>query len=73
MTEKIRNIGGHFRCSICNKVSMEEIATEIGDFTSNNFTHDPKDKSQFICIDCHDAIEDVRYDYHLMDNPEELY
>jgi hypothetical protein len=68
---KIKNIGGHFRCSICNKVSLEDISTEIGDYKRNlPFVHDPKDPMHFICIDCMEVIEDQRQDYHYLGEEE---
>jgi len=68
---KVRNLGGHFRCTICNKVSLEDIATELGDYTPQAFVHDPKDPTGFICVQCNDAIEETKYDWYLLDNKED--
>lgn len=63
-----RNLGGHHRCSICNSVSNEDIATEIGDYKGvMSFTPDPNDKNHYICVTCADEINDLRMDYDLMD------
>lgn len=69
---KAKNVGGYFRCSICNAVSNERIETNLGDFKEDvSFTHDPKDGLHFICIDCADAVEDLRQDFEFMDSNED--
>jgi hypothetical protein len=66
------NRGGHNRCSICNKVSNEEIQTELGDYQAHmSFTNDPKDPLHFICVECADSIEDQRQDYQYFDEYNE--
>lgn len=65
------NLAGHYRCTICNCVSNESIETEIGDFRKTSFTQDPKYKDSYICVECSEAIQDVRYDYDLMNEEDE--
>lgn len=66
------NKGGYFRCSICNTVSNESIATEIGDYHSHmSFTNDPKDPLHFICVTCDEVINDLRIDYEYLDDKED--
>lgn len=61
------------RCSICNCVSVSDIQTNIGDFKDHmSFTPDPKDSTQFICIECDEVIRDVLYDYQLDDEWKEF-
>jgi len=63
------NKGGYHRCSLCSAVSNERIETNIGDFKPKlAFTNDPKNPMHFICIDCSDAIEEVRQDFEMMDD-----
>ena len=63
--------GGTVRCGICGNVSNENIETNIGDFRPGmSFTQDPKDKNQFICVDCSEVINDLRFDYELMDQED---
>lgn len=71
---KVRNLGGHFRCSICNRVSLEEIETNIGDYQKGlTFVNDPKNSDDFICLDCSDVVDEQRHDYWLMDDKNEQY
>lgn len=66
------NRSGVHRCSICNCVNQEDIQTNIGDYRGNMFfTKDPKNPNHFICGECEEAIQDVRWDYEIMDDEEE--
>lgn len=70
---KVMNTGGKFRCSLCNSVSNDKIATEIGDYKENmSFTHDPKNGQHFICIDCAEVIEDQRQWYEFQDQIDDM-
>jgi hypothetical protein len=61
---------GH-RCTICNSVNIVDIETDIGDYKDHmSFTPDPSNKEHFICIECAEAIQEIRYDYAISD--EEL-
>lgn len=54
---------GH-RCSICNCVNIVDIETDLGDYRDfMSFTPDPSNKNHFICIDCAEVIQEIRYDY----------
>ena len=56
------------RCSICNCVSIVDIQTELGDYRQYmSYVTDPSNRLHFICIDCHEAIQDVRDDFEWMD------
>ncbi len=57
-----------YRCSICNRVSSGDIQTNLGDLAPGQFCSDPKDKSQYICMDCNGSIENVKVDYYAKDN-----
>ena len=51
---------GIHRCSICNRVTNEEIETDVGDFVSGmSFTSDPSNPMFDICVECYEEIEDV--------------
>jgi hypothetical protein len=66
------NRGGYFRCSICDCVSMESIATNIGDYKPNMpFVNDPKDPLHFICVECDESVSDQLWDYEVFDEIEE--
>jgi hypothetical protein len=68
---KYDNKSGHHRCSICNCVTNESIATEIGDFRSRmSFTPDPKDRMHDICIECAEVIQEQRDEYSYYDEEE---
>ena len=56
------------RCSICNCVNVADIETDVGDFRDfMSFTPDPSNGQHFICIDCADAIQDIRDEYAMTD------
>lgn len=53
-----------FRCSICNKVSTPEIETFPGDYKSDFFVEDPKDKNNFICGECREIIDQTNAEFY---------
>lgn len=56
------------RCSICNKVDNQGIATEVDDYNKSvHFEPDPKNKSQFLCSDCADEIREVAWYWEIRD------
>ena len=57
------------RCSICDKVNIQEIENNLGDYDSDiSFVSDPSDASHFICIDCSTEIQEIRDEYAFWDS-----
>jgi len=66
-----RNQNGVHRCSICNRVSNEEIETNMGDYVQDlSFTFDPNNSLFDICVECGEAIDEVRHDYDFEEEEE---
>lgn len=59
--------GINARCSICNRVSSPDIATNIGDYTDRPFVADPKNPLFYICQDCKESHEELIHEYELED------
>lgn len=63
-----RSLSGVHRCSICNKVNVPDISTDLGDYDENgSFSADPANSMFDICIDCQESINDVLYDFEMED------
>lgn len=65
------------RCIICDKVNNPEVQNLPGAFMGdhnypNYFYPDPKHKDAVICLECKASIDEVRYEYDLMDEWNEL-
>ena len=57
------------RCSICNCVSVPDIATELGDYHSKmSFMPDPKDEKFDICVECYESIAEVTTEWEWEDD-----
>lgn len=56
------------RCKHCNKVSNQDIETEVGDFSSSYFKEDTKDK-YYLCDECSEWHEELMADYEAKDDP----
>lgn len=59
----------HRRCNDCNKVSSQEIETNIGDFSQDHFVIDPHNSTKFICKECKEWYEELMMDYEIKDDP----
>ena len=63
----MRKIKKQFRCSICPAVSDPAMRNNPDDPVSKDFHPDPKNKHQFICDDCNEAILDLNAEYFVRD------
>lgn len=65
---KVKTLFVH-RCTICNKVDDQSIATELDDYSSDTFfVPDPSFPStSFICSDCEFEINELRQSYAIDD------
>jgi hypothetical protein len=60
----------NLRCKTCNRVSSQEIESNIGDYLNKNFVQDPVDSNSFICEECKEWHEDLMLDYEVIyDDP----
>jgi hypothetical protein len=58
------NISGIHRCSICNRVNAEDIATDLGDYVSGmSYMADPNSGLHDICIECYEEIEEINKEF----------
>lgn len=57
----------HERCYLCNKVSSQDIETNIGDFTKKKFFRESESSLAHLvlCEECKASIEDQMLDYEL--------
>lgn len=62
-------VDDHRRCVSCNKVSSQEIETNIGDFSRKVFVPDPVDGKQFICLECREWHDELMFEYEQKDDP----
>jgi len=54
----------YFRCSCCNKVASEDIASDIFELnTSLYFRIDPRDSSKMYCSECIEQIQQTLFDF----------
>lgn len=54
---KVYNKQRNFRCSCCNKVASEDIASDIFEWDSRLFfKEDLKDRTRILCSECIDII-----------------
>lgn len=63
------------RCNICNVCNNQQVVSNPGEFIGGKgriFYADPSDKNSFICFRCKSAIDDVMYDYQIMDLLKEM-
>lgn len=56
------------RCVCCNKVSSQDIETDLGDFSTDYFVVDPTDQNSFICHECSEWHTDLMTDYEKRDD-----
>lgn len=64
----IGNFVNNKRCKCCNKVSSQDIETDVGDFSTDYFTEDQNDNS-FICKECSEWHDELMSDYEAKDDP----
>ncbi len=61
----------HKRCIVCNKVSSEEIETNVGDTLNHVFFNDTISQG-WICFECDNWTEILRLEYYIDDEDEPL-
>lgn len=52
-----------FRCSICNKVSSQELEDGCSPYHEDYYVPDPKDKLHWICLECAEIIFDINKEF----------
>ena len=58
------NISGIHRCAICNRVNIEGIETNLGDYTQGmSYMADPLDRMHDICVECYEEIQDINKEF----------
>lgn len=55
--KKLKKLDKYQRCYICNKVSNEDIETNLGDCIKKPFIRDER-YNAYMCLDCRENIED---------------
>lgn len=56
------------RCTICNKVSHEEVSSDFGEQVFGSFY---EDEGGTLCFECRSEIDDVMSDWYIEDELKE--
>lgn len=63
---------GTRRCSICNITNDRHMAIALGESSAvaKHFKKDPEDPTAYICLKCHEEIQDALMELNLEDEKD---